>query len=153
MLWHTSVGARGLARQSQPIQPCLLMHPAGYCQSSLFGQLPTVSLTSVAPCQSSCPPSWWVSPLCSHLRLLKGSFLSPLEKQIHVPRMPQPSGSFCSATCLMAPFNFYWLVPAPSVALTSCFQAFSAKIKKKTWKFPCSVLVLRIWNLKRCRKS
>lgn len=135
MPWHTSVGAKGLARQSQPIQPCLLMHPAGYCQSSLFAQLPTVSLTSVAPYQSSCPPSSWVSPLCSHLRLLKGSFLSPLEKQIHVPRMPQPSGS-CSATCLMAPFNFYWLVPALSVALTSQFQAFSAKIKKRHGNFP-----------------
>lgn len=136
MPWHASLGAKRLAGQSQPIQPCLLMHPAGYCLSSLFAQLPTVSLALVAPCQSSCPPSWWVSPLCSHLRLLKGSFLSPLEKQIHVPCTSQPCGSFCSATCLTAPFNFYWLVSALSVALTSHFQAFSAKIKKRHGNFP-----------------
>lgn len=35
------------------------------------------SLATVARCLSSCPSSWWVFPLCSHVRLLKESFFIP----------------------------------------------------------------------------
>jgi len=57
-----------------------------------------------------------------------------MEKQMHIPRTPQPSGSFCSAACLMAPFDFYWLVSALPVALT--FSSFLWKKKKRRhWNF------------------